>query len=172
MKSLRTLLAAIALLALASPALASSRQAMNFHAPIYEVSVARGAPVMVARASWRTGAKVYARWSNALALAERYNGGGNPTGFYGPWCKAFTNMILRQAGYHPGPSLRAIDGLADGQRVASPAPGDLAVMAGHITFFASWDGSNTFIGLGGNQGHMVRSSRFWRGAVIAWVRPS
>ena len=140
----------------ARPAITPSRYA----AP----DLRHGAPAIAAQAAWGGG-------SALVAEAARYVGWSNPTGFRGPWCKAFTNMVLREAGYHPGPSLRAIDALADGQRVSAPQPGDLAVMRGHVTFFAQWDGPDAFDGLGGNQGHAVRLSRFWRGAVIAWVRP-
>ena len=171
MKSVIGAFVAVAVLALASPTLASGRtstaptiyawsQETAIHAPRWRKS----APVIAVRAAWGGGSRV-------VELAAHYAGWGNPTGFRGPWCKAFTNKILREAGYHPGPSLRAIDALAVGQRVSAPQPGDLAVMRGHVTFFAQWDGPDAFDGLGGNQGHAVRLSRFWRGAVIAWVRP-
>ena len=111
------------------------------------------------------------RGSAVLAEAARFVGSGNPTGFYGPWCKAFTNFVLLRVGKHPGPSLLAIDALADGRRVARPRPGDLAVMRSHVTFFAGWDGHGGFLGLGGNQGHRVRVSRFPVRSVIAFVDP-
>jgi hypothetical protein len=110
--------------------------------------------------------------SDALREAARFVGGGNPTGFRGPWCKAFANFVLRRIGLHPGPSLLAIDALRDGRRVAAPRPGDLAVMAHHVTFFAGFDGAGGFIGLGGNQHHDVTRARFSLGAVVAFIRPT
>jgi uncharacterized protein (TIGR02594 family) len=106
-----------------------------------------------------------------LAEASRFLSQGNPTGFAGPWCKAFTNFILRRLGFHPGASLLAIDGLRDGARVAAPRPGDLAVMAHHVTFFAGWASNRAFIGLGGNQRHNVTRAHFRAARVLAFVRP-
>ena len=174
MKLPRASLAAIAVLvSLCLPVAAEAHSRASAGPTIYAWS--QETPIHTPH--WRKSAPaiaVAAAWGGGSALvheAARYVGWSNPTGFRGPWCKAFTNMVLREAGYHPGPSLRAIDALADGQRVSAPQPGDLAVMRGHVTFFAQWDGPDAFDGLGGNQGHAVRLSRFWRGAVIAWVRP-
>ena len=194
MKPLRASLAAVAALiclCLSGAAEANGRAGpavQSFAAPVWHQQTAartsRHSRTRLAWAprqyapDWRHGAPaiaVAAAWGGGSALvaeAARYVGSGNPTGFRGPWCKAFTNMVLREEGYHPGPSLRAIDALADGYRVSSPEPGDLAVMRGHVTFFAQWDGPDAFDGLGGNQGHAVRLSHFWRGAVVAWVRPN
>ena len=80
-------------------------------------------------------------------------------------------MILRMAGYHSGPSLMAIDALKDGVRVRSPQPGDLAVMRSHVTFFVAYAGNGMFIGIGGNQGRMVRKSRFALREIVGFVRP-
>jgi uncharacterized protein (TIGR02594 family) len=89
-----------------------------------------------------------------------------------PWCKSFSNVVLRRTGHRAGPSLMAIDALRDGVRVRTPRPGDLAVMRGHVTFFVRLDGRGGFVGLGGNQGHRVRYSRFALAAVVAFVRPT
>lgn len=108
--------------------------------------------------------------SAIIAEASHWLGRGNPTGFQGPWCKAFTNFVLRRLGFHPGPSLLAIDALRDGRRVADPRPGDIAVMPHHVTFFAGW-AEQDFLGLGGNQGHDVNVSRFPLRRVIAFIEP-
>jgi hypothetical protein len=106
-----------------------------------------------------------------LEIAKRYLGARNVTGFRGPWCKAFTNKVLREAGFQASAGLRAIDALRDGFRVGTPSPGDLAVMRGHVTFFVSWGGRG-FLGLGGNQQHgRVALSSFPTRKVVAWVRP-
>ena len=109
--------------------------------------------------------------SDVLATARAYLHQGNVTGFRGPWCKAFSNMVLRRAGHHPSPSLLAIDAIRDGVRVSSPEPGDLAVMRGHVTFFERWTDGGVFVGLGGNQRRDVTEAEFSRRAVVAWVRP-
>jgi hypothetical protein len=106
-----------------------------------------------------------------IAEASHFIGTGNPTGFAGQWCKAFTNFVLRRLGYHPGPSLRAIDALRDGMRVSNPQPGDLAVMYPHVTFFDGFDGAGGFVGLGGNQHRNVTRSHFSLARVVAFIRP-
>jgi hypothetical protein len=105
-----------------------------------------------------------------LRVAEQFIGDRNPTGFHGPWCAAFINLTEKLAGYHPTRSLRAIDKVHDGIRVASPEPGDLAVSRHHVTIFAGWGGRG-FIGVGGNQGGgRVTAASFHTYGWI-WIRP-
>ncbi len=111
--------------------------------------------------------------SELLAEASRWLGGGNPTPFREPWCRDFVNFVLQRAGHRLGDrSHLAIAALRLGPRVVDPAPGDLAVMHGHVAFFARWDGADTFLALGGNQSRRVTIARFARRAVIAFVRPA
>jgi len=106
-----------------------------------------------------------------LAEARRWIGYGNPTPFREPWCRDFVNMVIERAGYRLADrSHVAIAALGLGAWVSEPRPGDLAVMAGHVTFFAGWDGASAFVGLGGNQHHRVTLARFARRAVVAFVR--
>lgn len=105
-----------------------------------------------------------------LAVASHFVGDRNPTGFHGPWCKAFVNMIARKTGHFTNASLRAVDALHMGYRVKSPRPGDVAVMRSHATFFAGYGGRG-FLGLGGNQSHhRVTVSSYPLSRVIAWIR--
>lgn len=110
--------------------------------------------------------------SAAYEEARRFLGRGNPTGFRGEWCKAFTNMVLRRVGMHPSASLMARDALRDGRRVASPRVGDLAIVLGgrHVTFFAGYGGRG-LLGLGGNQGRSVRLSSYPLRSVVGYVEP-
>ena len=106
-----------------------------------------------------------------LAEASRWIGQGNPTPFQEAWCRDFVNLVLERAGYRLADrSHQAAAALRLGRRVREPRLGDLAVMAGHVTFFAGWDGDGAFLGLGGNQSHRVTVARFARRAVIAFVR--
>jgi hypothetical protein len=109
---------------------------------------------------------------DTLAEAARWLGGGNPTGTAGPWCADFVSFVLRRTGHRALPGRLALDGLAAGARVATPRAGDLAVMRGHITFFVNFAGADGFIGLGGNQNHVVQYSRYDVRAVVAWIRPA
>ena len=105
-----------------------------------------------------------------LAVARRYLGSGRISRNGGPWCRDFINVVARRAGYRlANNSRRAIDALRLGRRVASPRPGDLAVMRHHVTIFAGWGGGR-LIGLGGNQHRSVRYSHFSRRSVVAFVR--
>jgi uncharacterized protein (TIGR02594 family) len=105
-----------------------------------------------------------------LAEARRWLGQGNPTGKPGAWCAWFASFVLKRTGHRELQNGLASSALAYGPRVAEPKPGDLAVMRGHVTFFVGWNARDAFLGLGGNQGHRVRVSRFARRAVIAFVR--
>lgn len=164
MDAIRSLPAALAaLLILCAPA-ASAGRAGPPPSPIVAPDWRHGAPTIAAGAAWGAGTRT-------LDEAWRWIGVRNPTGFAGPWCKAFTNFVIERLGFHPGPSLMAIDALRDGQRVAVPQPGDLAVMRGHVTFFVRWIDAGRFIGLGGNQHHAVAELVFSRRAVVAFVRP-
>jgi uncharacterized protein (TIGR02594 family) len=130
---------------------------------------ARGRPPATAQSPY---SPLAAPTSPLLAEAARWLGSGNPTGYPEAWCRDFVNFVLRRAGHRlADDSHLAIAALRLGPRVAEPRPGDLAVMAHHVTFFAGWDGAGAFLGLGGNQGRRVRVSRFARRAVIAFVRP-
>jgi len=110
--------------------------------------------------------------NDLLAEASRWIGRGNPTGKPGPWCAWFASFVLERTGRPPLANGFALSALRYGARVADPRPGDLVVMRSHVTFFAGWDGEGAFLGLGGNQNHRVRVSRFARRAVIAFVRPA
>jgi hypothetical protein len=110
--------------------------------------------------------------SDIIAAARPYLGQHNPMHFRVAWCAGFVNKILDRTGHRHNSGLRAIDKLRDGVRVASPRPGDLAVMRSHVTFFAGWGGRG-FLGLGGNQGHArVTLASFPVYRVIAWIRVS
>ena len=138
----------------------------------------------IAEANGRTSPSIYAHeWSGTatgrslggdlVAEAARYVGMGNPTGFREAWCRDFVNMVLERSGHRLADKSHVVAGaLKLGPRVASPASGDLAVMRGHVTIFVGWAGQGTFLGLGGNQGHRVRVSRFALRSVVAFVRPS
>lgn len=107
-----------------------------------------------------------------LAVAARYIGRRGPAlGLPARlWCRDFVNLIVPRAGGHlANRSRRAIDTLTAGRRVHDPRPGDLAVMRHHVTVVVAVSGRQV-IGLGGNQGHMVRVSRYALSRVIGFVR--
>ena len=114
--------------------------------------------------------RVYAQESaNLLYVAQRYIGSRNFTGV-GQWCRAAINRWAELAGKPlANRSNRAIDALALGPHVRNPVPGDLIVMRHHVTIFAGFDHGRV-VGLGGNQGHRVKYSKFSPRGVLAFVR--
>ena len=87
-----------------------------------------------------------------VAEAARYIGSRNPTGFRGPWCKAFVNMVARRSGYYVNASLRAVDAALMGQRIAGPVPGAYRVTRGHVSLVAAVHGGSV-VAISGNNGH-------------------
>lgn len=88
-----------------------------------------------------------------------------------PWCAAFVNWCLREAGFQGTNSARARSFLAWGESVAinDIKPGDIVVFSrgnnpilGHVAFFHSWKNKRTGIMTvcGGNQSNSVSLSRY------------
>ncbi len=109
--------------------------------------------------------------SSVLSEAARFIGQGNVTGSHRAWCADFANFVLQRTGHKASGSGAVSSMLHVGQRVATPAKGDLVVMRSHVTIFAGYGGRG-FYGLGGNQHHQVRMSNFPLNSVVAFVRPS
>lgn len=113
---------------------------------------------------------------NPLAIARRSLGHGRYRGMPYEWCRSFVNRVLRRGGYFTTSSNLAINALRLGPHVRDPKYGDLAVMHGHVTFFAGYDNRGYIIGLGGNQGghrgrRLVQYSHYSPRRVIAYVHP-
>lgn len=86
-----------------------------------------------------------------------------------PWCAAFINAVLEEAGIKGTYSARAKSFLNWGEVVGEPQYGDLVILhrgnnpaQGHVTFFVRWTDSQrvAFEGLGGNQSNSVRVSTY------------
>jgi len=88
--------------------------------------------------------------TDLVRIAKRYLGRRNPTGFRGPWCKAFLNMVLEQGGYRTDRSLLARDAIRLGKRLSGPRIGAVAMRPHHVTIVAAIH-ERTISGLGGNQ---------------------
>lgn len=80
-----------------------------------------------------------------------------------PWCAAFANAVLKEAGYSTTQSLLARSFLAYGAKTKSPAKGDIVVfrrgygnVSGHVGFFMGYDPTSRYVMvLGGNQRKQV-----------------
>ncbi|MBK9175273.1 MAG: TIGR02594 family protein [Flavobacteriales bacterium] len=84
-----------------------------------------------------------------------------------PWCSAFANWCMAQAGTSGTGSARARSWLTWGRALSSPRPGCVTVFrrgndpnAGHVAFFVAKRGAFIDV-LGGNQRNSVRISSYY-----------
>jgi len=96
-----------------------------------------------------------------------------------PWCAAFVNFCLTQAGYKGTHSARARSFLTWGKGLKDPVLGCIVILArgtnraqGHVGFYAGRSLETGFIKiLGGNQGDAVSIVEFHKGRVLAYRAP-
>ena len=98
---------------------------------------------------------------DVVNTAMKYENHGNVTGFRGPWCKAFVNMIMKETGHNlPDNSLRARDSVSLGRRVVTPVAGAVFVQPHHTGFVIRPLDGGQFLAISGNYGHRVRVAVF------------
>lgn len=119
------------------------------------------------------------RSAAVVQLAERYLG-TNPTKMRALWCANFVGMIEKKAGRSGSGSNFARSYLNYGKKVASPQPGDIAVLSrgksgrsGHVGYFVGWAGNGKAILISGNgRGGKVSKGQYSAARVIGWRRPA
>ena len=101
-----------------------------------------------------------------LASARKYLGARrSPTGFRGPWCGDGLAFFARKVGADVPKNYRLARSWAGAGTHSAPRVGAVAVMRHHVTIIAQLVPGG-FIGLGANQGHRVKYSRYsWRGVI-------
>lgn len=94
-----------------------------------------------------------------------------------PWCSAFVNWVMQQAGYKGTGLANARSWLKWGHEITEPRLGCIVVFRrgtnpslGHVAFYEGDDG-NLIKVLGGNQGDMVRQGRYPKSDVIGYRWP-
>jgi uncharacterized protein (TIGR02594 family) len=87
-----------------------------------------------------------------------------------PWCSAFVNWCMKQAGIKGTRDARAISWLNWGQKLNSPRPGCLVVFNHHVAFYHSTSRNRLQL-LGGNQSDRVKISRYSKSSVRAYRWP-
>ena len=92
-----------------------------------------------------------------------------------PWCSAFVNWCLKQAGLKNNKSAWARSFENYGQKLDTPKIGCIVVFdwgdgSGHVGFVTGWTGTTVTV-LGGNQSDSVCSATFSRRQVSAWRWP-
>jgi uncharacterized protein (TIGR02594 family) len=102
---------------------------------------------------------------------------GNFTADETPWCSAFANWSMKQAGISGTNSARALSWNNWGQTLNDPTYGSVAVIdygngRGHVGFVAGQNEAGDIILLGGNQSDMVKYSTFKASSISRYVYPN
>ncbi|WP_049766148.1 TIGR02594 family protein [Rhodopseudomonas palustris] len=116
-------------------------------------------------------------FSNVVATARSFIGGGNPTGRSSLWCARFMNMVLERAGLRGSGSDMARSFASYGQRISGPQVGAIAVMSrgkrgGHVGVVSGIDAKGNPIVVSGNHGHRVAEASYPRSRIYAYVMPA
>ena len=94
-----------------------------------------------------------------------------------PWCAAFVNACLGEAGIQGTGSFMARSFLKWGQKVTQPQEGDIVVFkrgtgaSGHVTFFVSDHDKDHIEVLGGNQSDKVCIKLYRKDSLLGYRRP-
>jgi uncharacterized protein (TIGR02594 family) len=96
-----------------------------------------------------------------------------------PWCSAFANWCMQQAGYHGTRKANARSWLTWGEGLDEPRPGCVVVLwrgspessNGHVAFFERADDRHVFL-LGGNQNDRVCAQAYPLNRVLAYRWPT
>jgi uncharacterized protein (TIGR02594 family) len=115
------------------------------------------------------GAEASAGSGPLLAVARRYLGRGNFTGYREAWCADAVNVWLRRAGLQPQRSHRAVDFARYG-RAARPHVGAIAVLRHHVGIVAGFSRGRVIL-LSGNHGHRVGLGAYAAHRIIAFRDP-
>jgi uncharacterized protein (TIGR02594 family) len=91
-----------------------------------------------------------------------------------PWCSAFVNWVLKEAGFQGTGNAMARSFLNWGKFLPSPRPGCIVVLkrgeppSGHVGFYLGQSSSGLFYLLGGNQSNMVKISQYKEEDVLGY----
>lgn len=94
-----------------------------------------------------------------------------------PWCAAFVNAIVGEAGYKTTGSFMARSFLHWGKEVSSPRKGDVVVFSrgrppsGHVAFYVGKYGRDHILVLGGNQRDRVCVKAYPKHRILGYRRP-
>lgn len=93
-----------------------------------------------------------------------------------PWCGTFVAIVFRTVGYSiPKLYMRAKEWATWGVPLTKPTVGCVGVMdrqgGGHVTFIVGRTKDGYYVGYGGNQGDMVKHSKFHPDRFIAFRWP-
>lgn len=95
-----------------------------------------------------------------------------------PWCAAFVNAIMGEAGYPTSGSFMARSFLKWGKKVTKPEMGDVVVFSrgrppsGHVAFYMGNYDRNHILVLGGNQNDEVCIKVYRKARILGYRRPA
>jgi len=114
-----------------------------------------------------------------LEYFKATNLGMNPLAYSDetPWCSAFANFVMQEAGYPTTKSASARSWLKWGQQ-SKPVYGAVTVfwrtnpssISGHVAFYVGEEGSNIWV-LGGNQNNSVSFAKYPRMRLLGYRMP-
>lgn len=194
-KRKNTLIASLAVAALATVSIATTADARPRHVKVREAAAPSVSPMAVDhrydlnngdtgavvqsshKATRRAAASAaFAFGSSALVAEARRHVGTNPTGMSALWCARFMNMVLERSGRSGTGSNMASSFASYGRRIAGPQVGAIAVMSrgkrgGHVGIVSGIDASGNPIIISGNHNRRVAETVYPRGRVYAYVMP-
>ena len=94
-----------------------------------------------------------------------------------PWCAAFVNAIMGEAGYPTTGSFMARSFLKWGKKVKTPRQGDIVIFSrgkppsGHVGFYMRNYDKNHIVCLGGNQSNEVCLKVYKKNRILGYRRP-
>jgi uncharacterized protein (TIGR02594 family) len=105
--------------------------------------------------------------------------GGDPEDTATPWCSAFVNFVLEQAGYKGTRRANARSWLDWGDKLEQPRHGCIAVLwrnrpespQGHVAFYDRERDPGSIWLLGGNQGNRVSYAHYPKRRVLEYRWP-
>lgn len=88
-----------------------------------------------------------------------------------PWCSAFVNWCIQQAGLKGTQSASSGSWLHWGQEINQPCPGCIVICKGHVGFYYQEERGQILL-LGGNQSNQVKISPYSRNKILSYRWPA
>lgn len=88
-----------------------------------------------------------------------------------PWCSAFVNWCIEQAGLKGTQSASSRSWLSWGQEIAQPRLGCIVICKGHVAFYYQGEQEHILL-LGGNQSNQVKISPYSKNKILGYRWPS
>jgi uncharacterized protein (TIGR02594 family) len=177
-RTVQTLLAFTAMVAIATPAVASKKEErFTLTAAVEPAQGHRNNTAAISLTGPKTDKKD-AVFAIGLEALKWIGASSRQVGVPYPelWCADFINFILRRTG-HPTTNSRAAKSFLDyGKRIDQPRVGAIVVLSrgkngGHVGIVRGTDGAGNIIVISGNHGNKVWESQYPKSRVLGYVIP-